>query len=448
MKRSMTKVSLTMAALLLGHVFGIANAQVSTPTPLPYESDNVHLGVTSCAGGTCHGSTIQRSSNVEQNEYLVWNNDEFPDLHSSAYEVLLSEQSKRIAYNLGLDSAHEADICLTCHTDFVPADRRGENFSFEDGIGCEACHGGADQYLEAHDDGDHGHNLELGLYPTEDPIARAELCLSCHYGNPDKFVTHQIMGAGHPRLKFELDTFTADQPAHFLVDEDYVQRKSEWDGVQTWAAGQAAAARHFVDAMEHIQDNDGLFPELTLFDCHSCHHSMDEERWQAQTSVGLKPGSLRLNDATLLMTYKLAKVVAPELAPALRDGITQLHQATRNNYESIQQATLNLKDILDRIQQSLAGHEFSDSDFYALIDTLITGSSDGAYRDYMSAEQTVMAISSALVALEQVGNIGQERANILFDALQGAYRSLENDQEFNQQNFQKALESFKQVLDS
>ena len=49
---------------------------------------------------------------------------------------------------------------------------------------------------------------------------RAGLCLSCHFGNQEKFVTHRMMGAGHPRMSFELDTFTQLQPAHFVVDED------------------------------------------------------------------------------------------------------------------------------------------------------------------------------------------------------------------------------------
>jgi hypothetical protein len=59
------------------------------------------------------------------------------------------------------------------------------------------------------------------MYPTEQPEVRAKLCLSCHFGTEDKFATHRIMGAGHPRISFELDTFTEIQPAHFRVDEDY-----------------------------------------------------------------------------------------------------------------------------------------------------------------------------------------------------------------------------------
>jgi len=45
------------------------------------------------------------------------------------------------------------------------------------------------------------------MYPTEEPMERARLCLSCHLGTERKFATHEIMGAGHPRLAFELELY-------------------------------------------------------------------------------------------------------------------------------------------------------------------------------------------------------------------------------------------------
>lgn len=428
---------------------GMPAAAVHAQSPLPYQSQETHLGVGSCAGSTCHGSTIARQSNVEQNEYLVWSDDEYPDKHASAYEVLFDERSERIARNLGLGAAHEAQICLDCHTDFVPEDRRGEQFSVEEGIGCEACHGGAERYLEPHDEPDttHARNLELGLYPTEDPRERARLCLSCHFGNEDKYVTHRIMGAGHPRLSFELDTFTADQPAHYFVDDDYAERKRVWTGVQTWAIGQALAARHFANAVMQGGDT-GLFPELTLFDCHSCHHSMDDLRWRPRDTVGLGPGALRFNDANLLMTYQLARVTAPDRADRLRAGIRDLHQAGSVNREAVVQACRNLIGMLDELQAVLADYSFSPDDMYGIINGLIDSALKGEYRDYAAAEQTVMAISSILIALEQTGDFDEQRGDILFAELDKVFKTLDNDEQFKPAGFQDALKSFKQTLGS
>ena len=72
-------------------------------------------------------------------------------------------------------------------------------------------------------------------------MARATLCLSCHLGTADKFTTHRIMGAGHPRLRFSLDSFSNFKP-HFIVDADYKQRKVVVDGVTLWVVGLAVSA--------------------------------------------------------------------------------------------------------------------------------------------------------------------------------------------------------------
>lgn len=442
-EKSKACLRILIAGVLSSHI----GAAVSAESPLPYKAPDKHLGVGSCSGSTCHGSTIARQSNVEQNEYLVWSDDEIPDKHASAYEVLLDDRSRRIAENLGLKSAETAKICLDCHADFVPPEQRGEKFSLAEGVGCESCHGGGARYLEVHDEPDatHEHNVELGMYPTDDPRARARLCLSCHFGNDDKYVTHRIMGAGHPRLTFELDTFTADQPAHFFVDDDYARRKRVWTGVQTWAIGQTLAARQFTNAVLRGGDT-GLFPELTLFDCYSCHHSMDDLRWQPRETVGLGPGALRFNDANLLMTYQLARVVAPEQARRLHDGMRALEQASRKDRAAVAQACRNLIQVLDSIEGVLSEYTFSRSDMYGLIDGLIDYSLKGEYRDYASAEQTVMAISSILVALEQSGDFDQARGDTLFGALDAVFKSLESDEQFKPAGFQNALQTFRQVL--
>ena len=52
----------------------------------------------------------------------------------------------------------------------------------EPGVRCEACHGGAERWIKSHAqrDATHAANLALGMYPTETPARRAQLCLSCH----------------------------------------------------------------------------------------------------------------------------------------------------------------------------------------------------------------------------------------------------------------------------
>ena len=204
----------------------------------PAAAQDVHLGVKSCGSSGCHGQVASSSSPVLLNEYVTWQKY---DKHATAYKVLLEPRSQRIAANLGLKNAHEAKICLDCHADNIPENQRGPQFVMEDGVGCEACHGaGSAPWMGLHIGGSaHSKNVENGLIPLEDPVVRAGICLDCHLGNDNQFATHRIMGAGHPRISFELDSFTDFQPAHFVVDKDYNERKNVVDGVRTWAIGQA-----------------------------------------------------------------------------------------------------------------------------------------------------------------------------------------------------------------
>ena len=196
-----------------------------------------HMGVATCSNSVCHGASQPfKDSNVWQNEFARW--QEYDPHATKAYQALQSAEGQAIARKLGLGDATQAQVCLDCHTDNTPVSMRGERFQIGDGVGCEACHGGSELWLSSHADKgvSHADNLAKGLYPTEDPVKRAELCLSCHMGVPERMITHRIMGAGHPRLSFELDTFTWINP-HYEIDDDYIARKGDFNGVRDWGVG-------------------------------------------------------------------------------------------------------------------------------------------------------------------------------------------------------------------
>jgi hypothetical protein len=158
---------------IVGAAVGLINAAATLPAAaeepiLPQYQPDIHLGVASCAGSTCHGATAPwKGSNVLQNEYATWQRS---DKHAKAYEVLLNDKSKRIAKNLGLKNAHTAAVCLDCHADNVPAKTRAKQFQISDGVGCEACHGGAMRWLGIHVSGAATRKAEVaaGMFPTED----------------------------------------------------------------------------------------------------------------------------------------------------------------------------------------------------------------------------------------------------------------------------------------
>jgi len=433
------------AALSLLAIVCFTTTMPAAAETLPQYAQDTHLGVTNCAGSTCHGAVRPfKNSNVLQNEFVTWKKK---DAHAEAYKVLLNDESKRIARNLGLKSAQTADICLDCHADNVTPGKRGKRFQMSDGVGCEACHGGAKRYLGPHvDDPGHRENIDLGLYPTDEPVARAKLCLSCHFGDNKKFVTHRIMGAGHPRLSFELDTFTAIQPAHYKIDKDYRNRKKVFDGVQVWAIGQARAVNQTLDALVNPELHSGMFPELVLFDCQACHHPMDDIRWRPRATTGLGPGVVRLNDANMIMLYHVVKGLSPDLAKQLRSATLKLHKSTTQGMSQTAKSAAELQKIAREIEGRVAKHKFSADDVKRMLNGVAAEGSKGEYFDYIAAEQSVMAISALLSTLESSGAMKTKAGDPINNALDALYGALEDENRFKPGQFASKMKAFQAAL--
>ena len=415
------------------------------PHPLPYKSKDKNLGVVNCANSLCHGSvTTWKDSNILQNEYVTWSRVD--KHHNKAYQVLLNEKSKRIAKNLGLkEPAHESKLCVDCHGYAPSAELRGERFKVADGVSCEACHGPAERWIKSHTapNATHEENVANGLYPTNEPVAQARLCLSCHFGNSDKFVTHRIMGAGHPRITFELDTFTQTQPPHFVIDEDWQKRKGQWDPVRVWAIGQALAAQELIDVLlDPKRSRDGLFPELVVFDCHSCHHSMQDIRWTPRLGIG--PGRIRLNDANLLMLKQVVRRTLPQDEKNYNDLVAALHRAVGGEGGDALDAARKLRNGLDVVMGKLSTRNFTSEDLRAILSGLIEDGLAGQYTDYAGAEQATMAMGSVLNFLAKRGELKSVRdANVALDRL---HEAVKDDEKFQPKRFQSALAELRRTV--
>jgi len=416
---------------------------IHAATTLPHYAPGKSLGVASCSNSLCHGATeYWKSSSVLQNEYLTWHRT---DKHARAYAVLLNDQSKEIAKKLGLDKpAHESQVCLDCHAHNVPEKQRGDKFVLSDGVTCEACHGPAERWVISHVEpsATHARNRSQGLFPTSDDLERARLCVSCHFGNSQKFVTHRIMAAGHPRMSFELDTFGQIGPAHWRVDEDWVKRKGEWNGVRAWAVGQAVAAQELLKILvDPKRGRDGLFPELVLFDCHSCHHPMADKR---NTAARLKagPGWVRLNDASLLMLRHIARRVDATNAGAFERQVAQLHRSIAGGDDGIAQARSTITAI-DALLARIVKHRFTGDDLHAILASLIDDGIAGQYADYQGAEQAAMATQSVADMLRRRGEL---KTGPLAGAMKKLMAAVAEDERYRPTDFQAALREVRTAL--
>ena len=429
-----------IVSVFSGLMLTVASVSVQADPELPQYSGKARLGTQTCGGSTCHGAAKPwANSAVLQNEFVTWSTD---DPHSGAYDALSSDRGKRIAKNLGIEDARQEETCLDCHTDNVPKELRSKNFDVADGVGCESCHGGAVEWLGLHVSGigQREDYLNAGIYPTEDPKARAKLCLSCHLSDPRKSITHRIMGAGHPRLAFELDTFTANQPAHYRIDADYKQRKQQSSGVKVWAVGQAMAAQITVEAlMDKNRNSAGIFPELFYFDCYACHHSMEEPRWQKRESVNIGPGVPRLNDSNLVMLRVLANAVDESMSARLLEQTRALHESSSKGQEATLRALADLSTTVDALVETFASTEFDVTAMWKIYDSLVAEGLKGEFIDLITAEQATMAIGSVLAAIEMTG--ADADLNGYNEALLKAYAAIDNSKTYTPAKYTAALQS-------
>jgi len=409
MAATIRKLGLVLSSLLFVLCLSPLPALALDSVPMPNMSHDMTVGSVNCANSLCHGSvTPWKGSHVLQNEYTTWLR---LDKHTQTYKVLLNDQSKRIAKNLGLDKpAHESKICLDCHAHNPAPTLRGERFVQNEGVGCEACHGPAGRWIKSHTiEGEtHAKNIANGLYPTDQPVAQAKLCLSCHFGDQNRFVTHRIMGAGHPRISFELETFSAIEPSHVQIDDDWHQRKGEYNPIKIWAVGQVVASQQLLRTFADPKlGHDGIFPELVVFDCYACHHPMSQEKWTPRLGVG--PGRIRLNDSNLLMVRAIVRVLDPVNAPELSRSIVRLHQAVSGNGDpsgkSPQETALALAASLDAYLAVIQKQKVETPELRRVLSALIDEAMTGDLSDYAGAEQAYMAVADLSLSLTKSGSL-------------------------------------------
>lgn len=421
----MKRVRLPLLAVLVVSLW----LPAARAAPLPETGANPHEGVATCATSVCHGKVSEDpDSPVWLNEYRIWLRQ---DYHSRAYRTLQTAQSEAIARKLGLPSAAGARICLDCHADNVPSEARGRRFQISDGVGCEACHGGAGQWLESHAEAGtrHADNLAKGMYPTEQPLERARLCLSCHLGTKDKFATHRIMGAGHPRLAFELETFTVNQPAHYDVDADYARRKPAIGSVNMWLAGLAVSSLRTLELLQGEWFTEKtLVPELSFYQCHACHHPMDDLRWQPEGGeAALPPGAVRLNDASLLVLTEVLDILGNGPAGELRSGLSQLHRASLDSRSAVVSRAQALHRLLQPVAEQVSGGNYDPATLRRLRSGLLERAAAGRFRHFTAAEQVFLAVETLTIVLEDAGQLES-----LLDAW---FKSVEDENSFVPQQF-------------
>jgi hypothetical protein len=290
-------------------LFAIAGYALAQPAPHGY------IGAGGCASSNCHGGTtalVASESRILGNEYAHWS---VSDKHARAYQALTEARGKRMAEVLGIADATHEKRCTVCHIAGSPEKTRS------DGVACEACHGAAEHWLGPHTrQNSHEASVKAGMIDTKNLEIRAKICLACHLGVPGQEVDHELIAAGHPDLAFELDTFTAAQPAHHRPASNAVRRRA-------WAVGQAVGLAESMRLLQSHIAKPGL--EFSDLECYQCHHDLRSESWRIQRGyAGRRPGALQVNAARIEMVRALLSVLSPEDRAALDRAAARLNSTT------------------------------------------------------------------------------------------------------------------------
>lgn len=443
---------LTVAfAILMFMLLGIGGTATGASASTSSGPDGVHLGVASCSGSTCHGRNEADGKIVRQDELMRWQEPSSPTgAHSRAFAILSEPRSQVIAQRLGLGSATSAPMCLGCHADPAPAGR-GPRWQVTDGVGCEACHGGAggdNGYLSSHyaANSNHVDSVRRGLVALEQPQVRAAKCLDCHFGSdkPGQFVNHRIMAAGHPRISFELDLFTTLQQ-HHDEDDDYVSRKGRTNNVKNWAVGQAMALDRALSLYSVPKlAQEGIFPEFYFFDCHTCHRRIYDEADARPTKVAnpsrpIPSGMPAFNDENMIMLTAAARAAAPGLAGRLDADSRAFHAALASDRGSAVKAAARLRSTARALADAFAGAEFSRAQTFAILDQVSSNAIAARYTDYEGSVQAVMATDTLLNALVNAGYVGAGSASSIRGDINLAYRAVRDPNDYRPMEFRAAL---------
>src|SRR3546814_2006662 len=90
-----------------------------------------------------------------------------------------------------------------------------------------------------------------------------------------------------------------------------------------WAVGQATALERSLSLFQSQRGTEGMFPEFTFLDCHSCHRRIYDQAKPVKTSLdnpgrpGIPEGMPPYNDENLIMLSAAARLASPMLAEQL-----------------------------------------------------------------------------------------------------------------------------------
>ena len=233
-------------------VAGAATRQVTIAPPRAEQ----FVGSAGCKSSGCHGGAGEKRS-----QYITWSQQDF---HTRGYAVLVNARSARMAETLRLNSATSSARCTICHSPFqtLDASRLTDPNHIDQGVSCESCHNAGGSWLRGHTrpDWTYAMRVTAGMRDLRNLYVRANTCVACHQN-----LDSDLLAAGHPVLRFELDGQSVAEPRHW--------QDPPGSGAKAWLVGQAVALREMswglVNSANPDQDSIGRWSALAWLLSHA-----------------------------------------------------------------------------------------------------------------------------------------------------------------------------------
>ena len=413
------------------HLRALLRAASAPDTPV---MSGKYVGPGSCSAGACHGGIQPRSTTkVLQNEYSTWITS---DKHAHAYTALTEPLGRQMGQILKL-TPEKSQRCLVCHAVSVPAAEHAREFDVAEGVSCESCHGPSSQWLGPHiqPTAVHSKMVSLGLVDNKNLAVRTRQCLTCHLGAPGMNVDHELIAAGHPDLTFELDSFTAVEPPHWLEKNPNGGPADPLFGVRAWAVGQAVELQQsMLRVARHAKT--GPWPEFSEMDCMTCHHALTGPlSWRQQSGFkGHRPGDAPYN----LSRYVLFKHFASEVDAPLNDQLASaagevagLVTSMSPDRAAVEAAANHAATLAGRMIDEIQGAGYDTARTQRLLHAIANDADAIAFDGERTAEQATMTIDSLYIAEAKAG----ETSPSTRQAIDGLFKLINNPSAYNGPQF-------------
>ena len=458
-------------------VFCLLTLRIAPSSLAQSTEPNKFTGPGSCASPSCHGSVVLRTetgpNGIDQTEYSTW---VIKDKHARAYAALSMPVGLRMGkilgltpnpadFDLALRKAGKPTKCIACHTLDVDEAQKAKSFDQTDGVSCESCHGSASNWLGSHTtrpanttrDAVHADSLKKGMIDLHDLSKRTEQCLTCHLGTAEKYVDHEMIGAGHPDLYFELASFTTAMPRHWRPrqEEPFLE-------VRTVAVGQATQLRDqlkrlarnargdFKDPNEKGLDRKQVWPEYADLDCFACHHSLADAKdsWQQERGFeGRRAGNPPWNLSRFVVLKHVLNEVDANAGRQLAGNLNNLYamvSSLTNDRNQIAAQADAAAAAADGLVGRVSAHAWNLDNGRRLMKAISGDTEYISNQGERPAEQAAMALRAlfnGINAQSPLGNQAQVRSAI--DAL---FKQVEDPSAYNAFKFASQLRAVNNLL--